>query len=316
MCIRDSNVFVIFLVVRFRRLQNITFYIALQIIIVDLANTVIIYPSSAANAIANGFVFTGLCSAMGFLISFLRIARNGLMFVMVADRFCLIFLPFWYSRHRVKVMLPISIGTWILSLILTLIPVSGLLDCYGFQRFTWSCLLGVGCKHVVECTAYRTFLITSSNVGTFIALLLYLALLCKARKLRNKITLLQSNESSEDKAAAKEKHKRERRANTTFLILFAALVGVSFPSYLFFTFGNIALNALNVRPAPPAYTIVAILSRSLFPLLVIMDPIVIMRNQDVREVIHSIFGKLSKRGVRAPSRVITNTTDQTEESVA
>ena len=289
------NAFVVYLIARYKTLHKITFYLALQITIVDLANAIVVYPTTLANLIAAEFVFTGLCSTLGVFFVFLRTARNLFMMVLVVDRFCLIFLPFWYSRHRVKVVIPLSITAGMIPFILAILPASGILDCYGFQRLTWSCVIGPGCTNVVGCTTHRTFVTTSTLIGVYVAFLLYLALLVKARKLQNKVAISTSNENPEDRQIEKQKRQRERQANTTILILFIALVGVSFPGYLFFTFGNITLKSLNVQPPPAGFIIAAIVSRSIFALITVTDPIVIMRNQDVKEVLQQIFAKLRKR---------------------
>ena len=295
------NMFVIFIITRFKKLHTMTFYFALQIIIVNVANIIIFFPSSMANAVEDRFVFTGLCPVMGFITSFLLSARNLLMFVLVADRFCLIFLPFWYSRHRARVVIPLSIAGWLIPFTITLLLVTVLPDCFNFQRLTWVCLWGGGCKYVALCTSYSAFLTTLINVGTIVAFLLYLALLCKAKKLRNKVTVLQSNGTIEERKIEKRNKKREQRANTTFLILFIALVGVTFPAYIVLTLGNVALNALNIRPQPAGFTIASIFLASLYVLIFVMDPIVIMRNQDVREVLQTIMAKLRRKGREVPA---------------
>ena len=305
------NLFVMFIIARFKKLRNITFYLALQIITINVANILIFFPSSMANATADRFVFPGLCPAMGFLTSFLFSARNLLMFVLVVDRFCLIFLPFWYSRHRVKVVVPLSIAGWLIPLIITLTAAIAIPDCFNFQRFTWVCLWGGGCKYVAVCTSYSAFLTTMINVGTFTALLLYLILLCRARKLRNKVTVSRSNESEEDREIEKRNKKREQRANTTFLILFIALFGVTFPAYLIVTLGSVALNALSIQPQPASFTIIATLMTSLYILIFVMDPIVIMRNQDVREVVQTIVNKLQRKGRQAATSVSSETNPTT-----
>ena len=111
------NALVIFIIARYKQLHTTTFYFALQIIAANLANITVYSPYSTANAIANRDVFARICPVMGFLISFFQ---SILMFVLVVDRFCLIFLPFWYSRHRVKVIIPLSIVGWMLALVLSL----------------------------------------------------------------------------------------------------------------------------------------------------------------------------------------------------
>ena len=288
------NTFVIMIVIRFKQLHNLTFYFSLQIIIVDLTNTVIIFPHAAANAIADKFIFNGLCNTLGFFISFFRFARNTLMFVLVVDRFCAIFLPFWYNKHRSKAITLLSVAAWTLTMIFILITAS--LGCYQFQRFTWSCSLGIGCKNTTICTAYTTLFIAVVNVMAFISFLFYLALLYKAKKHRNRIvpSQLGDNDNAEAREIERRRAKSERRANTTFFILFTAIMGVTFPTYLTAIFGDATLYILEATP-PTAYTIILVLLRATPNLITILDPIVIMRNQDVREVIQTIMAKLRKR---------------------
>ena len=200
------NAFVIFIITWFKKLHNITFYLALQIIIANLANIVVYAPYSTANAIANRDIFARICPVMGFITSFLLAARNLLMFVLVTDRFCLIFLPFWYSRNRVKLITLLSIGGWTLPLIISLIPLISLHDCYSLQRGTWICFIGRGCD-MSQCSTYSIFMSALTNVGTFIAFVLYLALYRKAKKIQNRIATSLSDESAEAREAAKEAHK-------------------------------------------------------------------------------------------------------------
>ena len=291
------NTFVITIVVRFQRLHSLIFYFSLQIIIVDLINAIIIFPHSAANAIADRFIFTGLCTTLGFFISFFRFARNTLMFVLVVDRFCAIFLPFWYNQHRSRAITLLSIIAWTLTMIFILINAS--LGCYQFQRFTWTCSLGIGCKNMTMCSAYATLFIAVVNITAFVSFLLYLALLCKAKKLRNRIVPPQStSDSTEAKEIEKRKRQSERRGNTTFFILFTAIIGITFPAYLLAIFGDTALYILKATP-PAAYTVVLVLLRGTPNLITILDPIVIMRNQDVREVLQTIFAKVRRQPMSA-----------------
>ena len=140
------------------------------------------------------------------------------------------------------------------------------------------------------------------NIGSFIALLLYSALLCRAKKLKNKIVLSQSSENEEDRAIARRNRKREKSANVTFFIMLIAIVGVTLPPYILFNLNTVLLSALGLNPPPPAFTIIMIAFGNLYSLIFIMDPIVIMRNQDVREVVKSIIAKLRGRREKATAQ--------------
>ena len=179
------NLFVIVLTLRFKKLQNITFLLGLQVCFGDMLNGAIILPATAANAIAGQFLFPGLCSVFGFAIFFLGHARTYLMLVLVLDRFCNVFVPFWYQRHRVKVVLTLSLGAWILAFIVALVPVKGLLNCYSVERNALACYPNQGCYHQGECLTYTWIVLTLTNICGVVSLAMYLLLFCKARKLRN-----------------------------------------------------------------------------------------------------------------------------------
>ena len=288
------NAFVIYIIARYQKLQTTTFYLALQLVITDSVNVIIFFPVSASNAIADRFIFNGSCALLGFLITFLFVARNFLTLVLVVDRFCLIFLPFWYSRNRMQVVIPLSIAGWMLAFTVTVIPVILFIECYVFQRVSWNCLLGVSCSLNPVCTSYSFIVTTMANLTTFLALLLYSGLLYRARKLRNKIaTISQSSESEEDRAIARRERKRERKANTTFLIMFIALVGVTLPSYIFFNLNTVVSRGMST---PPALTVAMVAFGNLYSLIFILDPIVMMRNEDVREVVEGMIAWLRGRG--------------------
>ena len=130
------NFIIILLIVCHKKLQNITFILSLQIMISNLLSATVFFPTSAANAVADRHVFINLCSIIGFAFFFMHNVRIYLMSGLVADRFFSIFLPFWYQRNRVRVVVLLSLGAWVLSFVIAFVPVRGLLDCYSFLRET------------------------------------------------------------------------------------------------------------------------------------------------------------------------------------
>lgn len=287
------NAFILLLILRFKRLQNVTFVLAFQVSSSDLINATLIFPTSAANAITDRYVFTGLCTAIGIVVFHLRIARIYLMFVLALDRFLTVFTPFSYQRCRMKVVILLSVGAWSLSFVVVLIPVKGILDCYSFQRNTWACVPTTGCLNRRACSVYNSTSIALSNGCNIISLLLYFIMFCKAKQLRKKAQMLQKSSAYSEagvKDIVSESLKRERRANVTFFLLFLALTGVSIPPFIFFVVGNPIVTTLDVVP-PPAYIIAGIVGRATYPLLTIIDPIVIMRNQDFKEMMAKLYQK-------------------------
>ncbi len=294
------NLFVIVLALRFKKLQNITFLLGLQVCISDMLNGAIFLPTSATNAIADRFVFTGLCSVFGFALFFLGHARTYLMLVLVLDRFSTVFMPFWYQQRRVRVVLPLSIGAWILAFIVALIPVKGVLDCYSVERSSWGCYPSQGCYHQRACLTYTWTVLTLTNICSVVSLAMYLFLFCKAKKLRNKVAIpYQPNSSAEEERAATAQNlKRERRANATFFLLYLALIGVSLPPAILLLIGWTLVSIGGVT-LPSSYRAVEILAGSSFSMLIFIDPIVIMRNEDFREIIKKMLNKIKGQPTEA-----------------
>ena len=286
------NGFVILLIAKFKKLQNITFYLILQIIGLDIIIALTLYPVTAANVLADSWVFGGsLCTVIGFILFFLRYSRNFLIVVLLTDRLCTVYCPFWYPKHRIQIVAPFSISVWILSFVISLCGVRGILDCYSFQRFTYNCVFSLGCEHQDECGYFRIFAITLSTSCLAVSFILYVMLFIKAKKLKTKVappvtcSEMSRTDNSEETTLLKTHQKSERRATVTIIILFFAVLGVSIPTFFFFALGPVILRELGIQRPPEAYVITSIISRSAYSILVILDPIALMRNADMREII-------------------------------
>ena len=289
------NTLVIALVARFKRLKTATFYLALQLIIVDLLNAAILFPSSTANAIAKTNILSDLCSITGAAIFFLCSVRTFIMSVLVTDRFCSVFMPFWYPRNRVKLTVTLSLLAWITALILSIVPSAKLLDCYGFQQYTWTCTMSAGCTHKRACTFYNTFTIIFMQATNLVALTLYFMMYCKARKLRNRIEDI-SQVQQQSLEARSERQRQERRANMTFFLLFLALIGVSLPDSIFNQASNLHHISATMRNVSLNFVIqfLTVLAQTLHCVLVIIDPVVILRDKDAKEVMLKCISKVRR----------------------
>ena len=286
------NTLVIILVAKFKKLKTATFYLALQVILVDLLNAAILLTSSTANAITKRNLFSHYCSILGVVVFFLRSVRTFIMTVLVIDRFCSVFMPFWYPRNRVKKTVTLSLLAWITALVLSVIPSSKLLDCYSFQQYTWTCTMSIGCTHQRACTVYNTSAVVFMQAINITGLMLYLTLYIKAKKLQNRIV----DSSLQDSEAQLERGRQERRANTTFFLLFVALIGVSFPALFF----NQAMNLQQISTTilkismDIIFQFLTVIAQTLHSVLVIIDPVVILRDKDAKEVLLKCIRKLQK----------------------
>ena len=114
------NCFLIFLVGKFKILRQTNFYLALQVVVVDLASVLFVTPITATNGFAQEWILgPGFCTLSAFVIYFLQQSRQYLMFLFVTDRFCLVFFPFRYKIYRRKVVISICIGVYSTAVIMS-----------------------------------------------------------------------------------------------------------------------------------------------------------------------------------------------------
>ena len=287
------NSFAIFLTLRFKHLRQTTFILALQVIIVNLAYTLLVIPISISSAQAGDWILGAtFCRISAAAISFLYQMRNCLMFTLVCDRFCTIFFPLRYPKLRPMVVIPLYIGTILIAVVCVAIILG--LDCITFHQLAWICLIEDGCTNTESCHTYRLITVAVATViGSYIPMAMYIIIFIKARKIRNQ-TAPSGQAETEEMA---ERRKQERRANTTYFLLFLSLFGVTFvPILLFLT---VPTNQIETQ-FPEAAVIGFALTSWTYYLLPIVDPISLMRNEDVRKALKKLRGEL---------RAITNSTE-------
>ena len=204
-------------------------------------------------------------------------------------------MAYHYPKFRIKVTTTTSVIAWGISLIISLIPTTGHLDCYGFQQYTWTCTLTAGCKNQKACLLYDSVAVIILHLSNMAALLLYLILYCKARQLRNRVDI--TPHSQQDGLAARaERQRQERKANVTFFLLFLSLLGISFPNSLFYEFRQLGHTSIgDYNDDNEHFHVVIAISRTLYTLLLIVDPLVIIRDRDAREAIMASFVAIKKR---------------------
>ena len=279
------NCLLIFLIAKYKILRQTTFYLALQVVVVDLASVFFIFPLTIVGGFAQQWTFGPvLCTVSVFVESFLRQSRQSLMFAFVSDRFCLVFFPFWYRRHRKKLVIGLCVGLYTIAVILASILL--ILDCSGFSRVTWHCAIDTACTNPKACGIWTPISLVFFTVwGSCVPLVMYAVLFIKAKQIRNQVVPV--NDSEE----VTFYFNNERKANVTFFIMFLSLFGVVFIPLSLLIGEIIAFRTLNAQKTP-GYTIVLTISVLIFNTLPIIDPIAIMRHSDVRKALSSLKREL------------------------
>ncbi len=280
------NGFLIILMATIKSLHQTVHFLNLQVIVLDFVLTVFILPITIANAIAGRWAFSPtFCSLSIFIIHTFRMTRYWLMFVFVSDRFASVFCPFSYPKYQKKFVILLSVMAWSVSISFAILPLA--LDCEVFSRIAYYCTGGNGCSNAYACQSSRLLTLTLTNImGSFVPLVLYLALFLKAKKLK-KIIIAPSSSTH---------HNNTARHNTTFFLLFIALFGVSLLPFLFFVIGNTIISTLSIH-SPPQFVITTIVFRSLYNILPLIDAFAIMRNSDFRDAIRLFKSKLLRNNM-------------------
>ena len=149
------NSMVLLVVGKFKKLQTPSFSIGFQVVIFDLL-LALYHIFALASAIAGRWPFgEALCVITGLFHILNTIMRTFFMLVLVIDRFLTIFSPFLYPKYSSKIIVCLSLLSWMVSILLTIPPLPGILDCYTFSSASWFCMLSGSCN--VKCKAFSNF---------------------------------------------------------------------------------------------------------------------------------------------------------------
>ena len=277
------NSLLFFLVIKYKKLHTLSFAIALQVVVIDITLAVFYcLPTIISTAAGEWILGKEVCVLTGFLTFTPISMRTCLMFVFVIDRFMSVFFPYFYPRHKVKIAVSLSVPIWLLCTVLCTLMFPGILDCFTFVSSFNVCIASGTCSG--SCSIFIIILFNSIGwPSAVVPTVLFTALYCKGRRLSKSTATLAPSAaiSGEDKAVA----KRERRATITFFLLFVSIFAVTVPtSTTTVVIGQVS----NLIDLPNFFFIVQAIAGSAGSLYIVTDPIVLMRDRDVREVLSSI----------------------------
>lgn len=268
------NILVIVLVVKYKKLRTFSLMIALQIVAMDLILAAIglIRMSSA---IANRWVLgERICALSGTSIVTVVMTRAALMLIFVTDRFLSIFCPFAYPKYQVKIISILSATAWVIPVAVSILAY--VLDCYTFSQLSWFCSITASCSR--RCAVLSgLILIPYMGPCTIAPLILYAILFVKAQKAKKAM------------ATSQESTKHDWKATITYFLLFITVFAVTVPNFVFLFIVNMVYGSEHLPTALHVIRCALIVVVSLLP---ITDPILIMRNRDIKEVITEIGKKM------------------------
>ncbi len=268
------NLLVLILVAKCKKLRSISFGIAVQLSVLNLLTSISYGSSSIANYVVGHWILgSNSCIASGFILFVLINIRTLLIFAFSLNQFLFVFLPFFYPRHNGKAVIVTSMLAWFLGIIYNVINLPPFLDCFVFNEDSLLCVISVQCSSnclIAYCTFYPTIIIPA----IFIPVGLFLALYIKGRKIRSRDHAIGVD--------AKVLTEQEWRAIKTFAILFASAFLVTILPFILFFVSQFFDSAV-------ARVLLKLLGVDVLFLLVITDPLVILRNGDIKEALKTKY---------------------------
>ncbi len=144
----------------------------------------------------------------------------------------------------------------------------GLLDCYSYSPGLEGCSATINCgRACLVLLNINTAVIVLPSI--IISTILYISLFWKAKKAKESGNAPANTQASDEQNA----DKKERRVTITFSLMFLALFILTFP---FFFNLSVFLIVCAIIDVPRIWYV---LSGLLFNLLVVIDPIFIMKNR-------------------------------------
>ncbi len=140
------NTFVLILLLKLKKLWTLSFALALQIVFINLVNSLLFATDIITNIADQWFFGEYICVLVGFMHFLAYITRIVLMLVFVIYRCLTIYLPFAYPKYHRKTVCTLSGIAWLLVFVITIAMLPGFLDCYAYSPFRYRCIVSSHCS--------------------------------------------------------------------------------------------------------------------------------------------------------------------------
>ena len=155
------GLFVLFVIIKYKRLHQRMMYLAAQIIAVDLLYTFTIPPVIFTSGVAGTWLLgTAACNILGMIHDGFAIFRFLMTLILTLDRFVSVFWPFFHLTFPLCVLISI---VYLVSIARVIIPLQGILDCYLYVHTLKICTVFSGCSDscfwlvVIHCIIILSF---------------------------------------------------------------------------------------------------------------------------------------------------------------
>ncbi len=285
-----GSLLVLLMIIKFKKLRHRNAMVSLSVIAADTVLVLsyhlpVLVSSFKADWI---FMFVG-CQIFGFLSTNFVVIRWFNMGLLALDRFCIVRFPFSYPKIERKVLIFLTIISWMVPSLLSLGTVTGFAS-VAFRENVPTCL--IYSPGVKRGTVFYSFvLIFSFIIGGVVPMVLYTWLFWQARKLRtatvNVGTVMINN--SRQSILSSQDGQAHNSSNTykpvvTFAIIFVTFFLTSVPTASFQILRTLSMETwCKIPPLLHFITVEIFLSSTA------LDPFLVMRDRDFRKRIRHVL---------------------------
>jgi len=257
------NTIVIVTIAKTKSLQTAPFLTALQIAGFNLVYSAMNILSVLSSTVGGGWVLgVPICVISTVITNGFLLKRLLLLAIIAIDRFLYVFAPIVYPKVYKKLIVVLIFFSWLIVSLISILILPGVLDCIGYVPVYVSCHI-VGCSRRCLALIY-TGLIFIIFPCCLLPAVLYTCLYCKARRLRKCSTPSSNN--------LRSNHKAE----LTFFLVFLTTILLTLPLSFLATLVDIFLKSESISQI---FVLLSVLS---FRLASIADPILLLRNENVK----------------------------------
>ena len=180
------NVFVLFIILKFRSLHQRLMYIAVQISVVEIAYSLLVPPALFVSGIARDWLFGEvICNVLGVVNDGFAFFRFMMTLVLTLDRFISVYQPFFYRRNSKKLLVGLHVVVYVNTLLRVILPLTGVMGCYVYVSTNKICTAysdcSTGCYYLVLVSVTSIILF-----GAIFPFCMYMVLFYKAYKIRRR----------------------------------------------------------------------------------------------------------------------------------
>ena len=299
-----ANGLVLLLVVYDKRLRYRSFLASLNVVVADMLLILFYHVMVSANLVSRGWAFGNSgstayysCFVVGVISYYVINVRWVAVGAIALDKYLTVRFPFryWNPKQSKTLLVLMTIAVWVSPAVLFL-PSTALTE----PRFRANVPMCIpSCRDIFPCGLIVTLEISLSFIwGAILPSVFYTLMYCRGRKLKLKSTVthlgrltvqLSTGAIIEQPIMSQNNQNRERRALLTLFLMYLSVLMTSLPTYAMVLTRRVDRCIFFSIPIYIQFVFAGI-----FLLSTLLDPIVLMRNQDFRQALRKLFKCKSK----------------------